>query len=85
MLIGEGLTNSNPGKTEWPEGMGRCGQSNSGKGGGDEAKPAVIIIICAAAAVFLVAALFVWNRRAVASKQPHRESSMPTVGGEGDV
>ena len=40
----------------------------------------VIIVVCVAAAVLLVATLFVWNKRAVAHKQPHRDTSMPTVG-----
>ena len=44
------------------------------------ASPSVIIVVCVAAAVLLVATLFVWNKRAVAHKQPHRETSMPTVG-----
>ena len=45
-----------------------------------EAAPSVIIAVCVVAAVLLVAALFFWNKRAVASKQPHRESSMITIG-----
>ena len=53
--------------------------SNSRKG----ASPSVIIVSCVAAAVVLVAALFVWNKRQKATKQPHRETSMPTVGDDG--
>lgn len=44
------------------------------------ASPSVIIVVCVAAAVLLVAALFFWNKRAVAKKQPHRDSSMITIG-----
>ena len=39
----------------------------------------VVIVVCVAAAAVLVAGLYVWNKRAVARKQPHRESSMPAV------
>ena len=58
---------------------GAGGASNSRKG----ASPSVIIVSCVAAAVVLVAALFVWNKRQKATKQPHREASMPTVGDDG--
>ena len=60
------------------------GSGNNGK----VASPDVIVVACVAAAVLLVAALFVWNKRAVAHKQPHRETSMLTIGREdreGDV
>ena len=58
---------------------GGGGASNSRKG----ASPSIIIVSCVAAAVVLVAALFVWNKRQKATKQPHREASMPTVGDDG--
>ena len=58
---------------------GDGGASNSRKG----ASPSVIIVSCVAAAVVLVAALFVWNKRQKATKQPHREASMPTIGDDG--
>ena len=43
----------------------------------------MIIVICCAAVVVVGAVLFGWNRRAVALKQLHRDSSLPMP--EGDV
>ena len=56
-------------------------ESNTSKG----ASVSIIVGVCVAAAVVLVAVLVVANKRTVTKKQPHRESSMPTVGREGDV
>ena len=64
------------------------GSSDSGRRRERDASESVIIVVCVAAAVLLVATLFVWNKRAVAHKQPHRETSMLTIGREdreGDV
>lgn len=69
---------------EHPKDCPSGGSGNNGK----VASPDVIVVACVAAAVLLVAALFVWNKRAVAHKQPHRETSMLTIGREdreGDV
>ena len=62
---------------------GGCSTSKSNTS--KDASVSIIVAVCVAAAVVLVAVLFVANKRAVTKKQPHRESSMPTVGGEGDV
>ena len=62
---------------------GGCSTSESNNS--NSASVSIIVAVCVAAAVFLVAVLFVANKRAVTKKQPHRESSMPTVGGEGEV
>ena len=74
--------NGGPVTKVWPDGTGRCAQSSKSGKNNRGATPVVIIVICCAAVV-VVAVLFGWNRRAVALKQLHRDSSLPMP--EGDV
>ena len=75
--------NGGPVTKVWDDGTGRCAQSSQGGKKNRRATPIVIIVICCAAVVVVVAVLFGWNRRAVALKQLHRDSSLPMP--EGDV
>ena len=47
-----------------------------------ESSLAAVIAVCVLAGLALIAGLYLWNKRMVAKKQPHRESSMPEVGEE---
>ena len=65
-------------------GIGSCGGGGGSKKQTSAASNTVIIVVVLAVAAVLLAALYVVHKRGVAHKQPHRETSMPTVG-EDDV
>ena len=52
-----------------------------GKGG----SIAIIIPVVIAAVILLAAILFLVRKRRVAARQPHRQSSMPTIGGDDEA
>ena len=52
-----------------------------GKGG----SIAIIIPVVIAAVLLLAAILYLVRKRRVAARQPHRQSSMPTIGGDDEA
>jgi len=64
-----------------------CGGDDGGGNGGDnnDASLAIIIPVVVAAILLLAAVLFLVRKRVVAARQPHRQSSMPTIGGDDEA
>ena len=60
-----------------------CPESASKKSGGGSV--AIIIPVVVAAVILLAAILFLVRKRRVAALQPHRQSSMPTIGGDDEA
>ena len=51
----------------------------------NSASLAIIIPVVIAAVLLLAAILFLVRKRRVAARQPHRQSSMPTIGGDDEA
>ena len=61
----------------------RCDGNNNY--GGTSASLSIIIPVVIAAVILLVAILYLVRKRRVAARQLHRQSSMPTIGGDDEA
>jgi len=52
---------------------------------GNSASLSIIIPVVIAAVLLVAAVLYVVRKRVVAARQPHRQSSMPTIGGDDEA